>query len=85
MYLIFWHRIKIKHKFTKELTLHIEWISIIVNYYCFTVDCQYHSCFVYNHRNTRKTGHLELLCQAGSGDHQLMGTFQLSTESWPSS
>ena len=46
MYMIFWHGIKINPKFTKELTLHFEWISIIVNYYCFTVYCQYHSCFV---------------------------------------
>ena len=46
MYLTFWRRIKLNCKFTKELTLHTEWTSISVIYSYFTVNCQYHSCFV---------------------------------------
>ena len=46
MYLTFWQRIKLKCKFTKELTLHIEWMCLIVIYYCFTAYFQYCSSFV---------------------------------------
>ena len=43
MSLTYWQRTKLNCKFTKELTLHIEWMGL---YYCFTAYCQYHSCFV---------------------------------------